>query len=296
MFFFFRMCERHKHSDRLAVSVPPQLPAPLFTHGTSSFPPPSGRSNTTFLCIKTPNNQRQHQNTQTHKRIDGGPGQFSFHFLGARTYSLVMKLMNSETHSWTVSLASLAIFAFPGSAFFMIREMLAMGKKRSCSRTFTPSSSSSSSPMAPTFALSTISISLLRHTPEKKTLQSLLVLHTRAYRQGLSCLRDFPLRLFPPPPQPSAPLPCRPAHSWPPRPSADAFAFVFLFFIYICLLHEQWHRAAHVSAPRQAPPPPPPPPPPLMRLAGCTQCPLLTHTLTHTHTHTHTHTSRAELS
>ena len=30
--------------------------------------------------------------------------------------SLVIKLMNSETHSWTVSLASLAIFAFAGSA------------------------------------------------------------------------------------------------------------------------------------------------------------------------------------
>lgn len=32
------------------------------------------------------------------------------------------------------SLASFAIFALPGSVFFMIRAMLAMGKNRSCSR------------------------------------------------------------------------------------------------------------------------------------------------------------------
>lgn len=49
-------------------------------------------------------------------------------------YSLVTKLMNSETHSCTVSLASLAIFPLGGSAFFMMRLMLAMGRKRSCSR------------------------------------------------------------------------------------------------------------------------------------------------------------------
>jgi len=46
-----------------------------------------------------------------------------------------MKLMNSETHSWTVSLASLAIFPLAGSAFFMMRLMLAMGRYLSCSRT-----------------------------------------------------------------------------------------------------------------------------------------------------------------
>lgn len=44
------------------------------------------------------------------------------------THSLVMKLINSETHSCTVSLASLAIFAFAGSARFMMREMFAMGR------------------------------------------------------------------------------------------------------------------------------------------------------------------------
>lgn len=46
-----------------------------------------------------------------------------------------MKLMNSETHSWTVSLASLAIFPLAGSAFFMMRLMLAIGRYLSCSRT-----------------------------------------------------------------------------------------------------------------------------------------------------------------
>lgn len=44
--------------------------------------------------------------------------------------------MNSDTHSWTVSLASLAIFPLAGKAFFMIRLMLAIGRYRSCSRTF----------------------------------------------------------------------------------------------------------------------------------------------------------------
>ncbi|KAJ6804901.1 nuclear transcription factor Y subunit B-3 [Iris pallida] len=48
--------------------------------------------------------------------------------------SPVMKLMNSETHSWTVSFASLEIFAFAGRAFFMIRLTLAIGRNRSCSR------------------------------------------------------------------------------------------------------------------------------------------------------------------
>ncbi len=44
-----------------------------------------------------------------------------------------MKLMNSETHSWTVSLASLAILALAGRAFFMIRLILAIGRYLSCS-------------------------------------------------------------------------------------------------------------------------------------------------------------------
>ena len=41
--------------------------------------------------------------------------------------------MNSLTHSCTVSFASLATFAFGGSAFFMMRAMLAMGRYLSCS-------------------------------------------------------------------------------------------------------------------------------------------------------------------
>jgi len=48
--------------------------------------------------------------------------------------SPVMKLMNSDTHSCTVSLASLEILAFAGRAFFMILLTLAIGRKRSCSR------------------------------------------------------------------------------------------------------------------------------------------------------------------
>ena len=61
-----------------------------------------------------------------------------------RTHSLVMKLINSETHSCTVSLASLAIFAFAGSAFFIILLMFAMGRNRSCSLMLPPRSSPSS--------------------------------------------------------------------------------------------------------------------------------------------------------
>ena len=61
--------------------------------------------------------------------------------LGA--YSLVIKLMNSLTHSCTVSLASLAIFALPGKAFFMILLMLAIGRNLSCSLTPEPSSNAS---------------------------------------------------------------------------------------------------------------------------------------------------------
>lgn len=52
-----------------------------------------------------------------------------------RTNSLVIKLINSETHSWTVSLASLAIFPFAGKAFFMILLILAIGRYLSCSLT-----------------------------------------------------------------------------------------------------------------------------------------------------------------
>ena len=40
----------------------------------------------------------------------------------------MMKDMNSDTHSWTVSLESLAILAFSGRLFFMMRAMLAMGR------------------------------------------------------------------------------------------------------------------------------------------------------------------------
>jgi len=72
------------------------------------------------------------------------------------THSLVMKLMNSLTHSWTQSFASFAIcqgrrpmmshiqvgiktdsgatFALPGRFFFMILAIFAMGRKRSCAR------------------------------------------------------------------------------------------------------------------------------------------------------------------
>jgi len=39
---------------------------------------------------------------------------------------LTMKEMNSDTHSWTHSLASLLTFAEPGRAFFMIRATLAI--------------------------------------------------------------------------------------------------------------------------------------------------------------------------
>lgn len=45
----------------------------------------------------------------------------------------MMKLMYWETHSWTVSLASLDILAFAGSDFFMMRLTLAMGRNLSCS-------------------------------------------------------------------------------------------------------------------------------------------------------------------
>jgi hypothetical protein len=49
------------------------------------------------------------------------------------TDSLVMKLMNSETHSWMDSLASLAILPFSGTPRRMMRPMLAIGRNRSCS-------------------------------------------------------------------------------------------------------------------------------------------------------------------
>ncbi len=48
--------------------------------------------------------------------------------------SLVMKLTNSLTVSWTHSRASLAIFPDFGMARFIIRVMFAMGRNRSCSR------------------------------------------------------------------------------------------------------------------------------------------------------------------
>lgn len=51
----------------------------------------------------------------------------------APPHSLVMKEMNSDRHSCTVSLASFAILALPGSARFMMRLMLAMGSSRSWS-------------------------------------------------------------------------------------------------------------------------------------------------------------------
>lgn len=49
------------------------------------------------------------------------------------THSLVMNPMNSDTHSWMASFASFAILALFGSAFFMMRLMFAIGRKRSCS-------------------------------------------------------------------------------------------------------------------------------------------------------------------
>lgn len=47
------------------------------------------------------------------------------HFVQA---SLVIKEMNSETHSWMISLASFEILALSGRACFMILEMLAIGR------------------------------------------------------------------------------------------------------------------------------------------------------------------------
>lgn len=44
----------------------------------------------------------------------------------------VMNDMNSDTVSWTVSLESLAILAFSGRTFFIKRDMLAIGRYRSC--------------------------------------------------------------------------------------------------------------------------------------------------------------------
>ena len=64
-----------------------------------------------------------------------------------------MKEMNSETHSCTVSFASLAILALAGSDFFMMREMLAIGRYRSCSRISSPPLLSSSCDMLSPFSL-----------------------------------------------------------------------------------------------------------------------------------------------
>lgn len=44
-----------------------------------------------------------------------------------------MKLMNSDTHSCTVSFASFEILAFAGNAFFIIRLTFAIGRNLSCS-------------------------------------------------------------------------------------------------------------------------------------------------------------------
>lgn len=43
----------------------------------------------------------------------------------------VMKLMNSETHSWNAPLASLGIIPFAGIAFFIILPTFTMGRNRS---------------------------------------------------------------------------------------------------------------------------------------------------------------------
>lgn len=53
--------------------------------------------------------------------------------LAVHTHSLVTNEINSERHSCTASLASLAILALPGRYFFMFRLMLAMGRCLSCS-------------------------------------------------------------------------------------------------------------------------------------------------------------------
>lgn len=53
---------------------------------------------------------------------------FLFSFLHFSQASLVMNEINSETHYWTVSFASFAIFAFSGRDFFMILPMLAIGR------------------------------------------------------------------------------------------------------------------------------------------------------------------------
>ena len=53
---------------------------------------------------------------------------FLFSVLHFSQASLVINEMNSETHSCTAYLASLAILAVSGSAFFMILLMLAMGR------------------------------------------------------------------------------------------------------------------------------------------------------------------------
>lgn len=45
----------------------------------------------------------------------------------------MMKLMNSDTHSCTVSFASFDILAFAGRDFFMILLTFAIGRNRSCS-------------------------------------------------------------------------------------------------------------------------------------------------------------------
>ena len=55
-----------------------------------------------------------------------------FSFLQISHASDVIKAMNSETHSYTASLASLEILAFSGSDCFMILLMLAIGRNLFC--------------------------------------------------------------------------------------------------------------------------------------------------------------------
>ena len=58
---------------------------------------------------------------------------FRFSWTHRSEASLVINAMNSDTHSWTHSLASLAILAFSGRARFIIRATLAIGRSLSWS-------------------------------------------------------------------------------------------------------------------------------------------------------------------
>lgn len=72
----------------------------------------------------------------------------------SRGYSLVMKLINSDTHSCMHSLASLAIFPLLGMHFFMILLTLAIGRNRSCSRSSSAAGRSSGSSVTVTIGTS----------------------------------------------------------------------------------------------------------------------------------------------